>query len=231
MIEFSQINPLLEAPAYSLSDAASYARVPYQTLRYWVLGRNTTSLLLPLINLPDYERPALSFLNLLECHILNAFRTRYELQIRAIRKGLTTLTRIHPSKHPLLEFTFSTDKIDLFLESTTGEITNLSRGGQIAMREILNVYLQRIEWHQPGIPKLYPFVVKDRPDEPKMVSIVPTIAFGRSVIDGTGISTAVIAARFNARETVQALAEEYGRRTEEIEEAVRWESNRTPKAA
>jgi uncharacterized protein (DUF433 family) len=220
-------NPILESPTYSFTEAASYARVPYQTLRYWVLGRGNTR---PLIWLPDKEQAALSFLNLLECHVLNALRTKYELQVKMVRRALDTLATIQPSKHPLLETTLSTDRIDLFFEHA-GDFINLSRGGQTAMREILQTYLQRIVWNESGIPKFFPFVVKDRAEEPKMISIRPTIAFGRSVIDGTGIATAVIAARFKAREPIPALAKEYGRSTEEIEEAIRWEAYRTPAAA
>jgi uncharacterized protein (DUF433 family) len=51
------------------------------------------------------------------------------------------------------------------------------------------------------------------------------------VIDGTGIATAVIAARFKAREPIAALVEEYGRSEEEVEEALRWEAATAPVAA
>ena len=227
MFGFDQTNPILESPAYSFADAASYARVPYQTLRYWALGSGDIP---PLIMLPESQPIALSFLNLLECHVLHALRTKYELQIKSVRRALETLARICPSKHPLLESTLSTDKIDLFWESAE-EFINLTRGGQSAMKEVLERYLQRIESNESGIPKFFPFVVTDRCEEPKIISIVPTIAFGRSVIDGTGISTAVVAARFNARESIEALAEEYGRRREEIQEAIIWESNRVAAAA
>lgn len=223
----SQLIPLLDAPAYTIADAASYARVPYQTLRYWTIGRGSVP---PLIRLPDKHDSVLSFANLLECYVLNGFRTVYKLKIYSVRKALHTLTRMQRSQHPLLQTQFSTDGIDLFLDSA-GETINLSQGGQAEMKEILQVYLHRIVWAESGIPKLYPLVVKNTPNEPRMISIVPTVAFGRSVIDGTGISTAVIAARFNARETVDALAEEYGRGRDEIEESIRWEALRTAAAA
>ena len=219
--------PVLHLPAYSLADAASYARVPYQTVRYWARGRSDVE---PLITLPEDNPPTLSYLNLLECHVLNALRTNYELQINVVRRALETLGRLYPSKHPLLETVFSTDKVDLLIE-TAGTTINLSKGGQVAMKEMLNTYLHRIELTDIGIPKLYPFVARDRRDEPKIISILPTIAYGRSVIDGTGISTAVISARFKARESISALADEYGRSVQEIEEAIRWETNRTAAAA
>lgn len=227
MYLFDKTNPILDAPAYSCAEAASYARVPYQTLRYWVRGRGDTP---PLIRVDESRPIALSFLNLLECHVLHALRTKYEMQIKSVRRALETLEHISPSRHPLLESTLHTDKIDLFFDSA-GDFINLSRGGQTAMKEILHRYLQRIETNESGIPKFFPFVVNDRSNEPKIISIVPTVAFGRSVIDGTGISTAVIASRFNAREPIEALAEEYGRTPEEIQEAVIWESIRFAAAA
>jgi len=50
------------------------------------------------------------------------------------------------------------------------------------------------------------------------------VGFGKPVIAGTGISTAVIASRFNARESVPELAQEYGLTEAQIEEAIRWET-------
>ena len=225
ILEFDKENPVLELPAYTVPDAASYVRVPYQTLRYWAFGRGSVP---PLILLPD-GASALSYLNLLECHVLSALRSKHNLPIKIVRKGLDKLARFYSSKHPLLEKTLSTDGIDLFFDSAD-VLINLSQGGQAAMREVLNLYLQRIVDTESG-PKFFPFVLKDRADEPKMISVLPTIAFGRSVIDGTGIATAVIAARFNAREPIPALAKEYGRSESEIQEAVIWEANRTAKAA
>jgi uncharacterized protein (DUF433 family) len=226
MLDLGPINPLLDAPAYSLADVSSYARVPYQTIRYWAIGRGSVP---PLIQLPQQES-IMSFANLLECYVLNGFRTIYKLKIQSVRRALETLTKMTKNSHPLLQTQFSTDGIDLFLDSA-GETINLSQGGQAEMKEILQIYLHRIVWAESGMPKLYPLVVKNTPNEPRMISIVPTVAFGRSVIDGTGISTAVVAARFNAREPIEALAEEYGRGREEIEEAIRWETLRTAAAA
>ncbi len=115
---------VLEFPVYNLAEAASYARVPYQTLRYWTVVSR-------LIKIPSYDPPGLSFFNLLECHLLQALRTIYELKINAVRRAVETLQQLHPeSSHPLyFESRFSTDKSSLFL----GNI-NLSEGGQVEIR-------------------------------------------------------------------------------------------------
>jgi uncharacterized protein (DUF433 family) len=105
-----------------------------------------------------------------------------------------------------------------------GELVNVSRGGQLGIRSILEIHLRRIEHGPGGELTFFPFVEERSAQEPKMIMMTPSIAFGRPVITGTGISTAVIAARFHARESISELAREYGRGESDIEEAVRWES-------
>jgi uncharacterized protein (DUF433 family) len=56
------------------------------------------------------------------------------------------------------------------------------------------------------------------------VVINPRIRFGQPCIAGTRIPTAIIRERFEAGDSQEELAEDYGRRKEEIEEALRYES-------
>ena len=84
--------------------------------------------------------------------------------------------------------------------------------------------MERIEPLDNGLFRFFPFVERRSSTEPKMIMINPAVSFGRPVIAGTGIPTAVIASRFHARESISDLAEEYGRTDQEIEEAIRWES-------
>jgi len=119
---------------------------------------------------------------------------------------------------------FMTDRRDLFVEKF-GSIINLSQAGQLGM-DFLNIHLQRIERDPSGLFKFFPFVVERSAKEPKFIEIDPHVGFGKPVIAGTGICTSVISTRFNARESVPALAEEYGCPIPQIEEAVRWEQAR-----
>jgi hypothetical protein len=62
--------------------------------------------------LPD-GGPSLSFVNLLECHILNVLRTQYQLRVANIRRALETLERLYPlTKHPLIELGLHTDNVN-----------------------------------------------------------------------------------------------------------------------
>ena len=53
--------------------------------------------------------------------------------------------------------------------------------------------------------------------------INPLVAFGRPVVSGTGIPTAIIAERWKAGESFNDLAKDYGLEREKIEEAIRCE--------
>ena len=70
--------------------------------------------------------------------------------------------------------------------------------------------------------RLFPYVAPGPVDE-RHIAIDPNIAFGRPIVLRTGVSTRAIAERIDAGETVQALAEDYDLRPEEIEEAVLYE--------
>ena len=95
----------------------------------------------------------------------------------------------------------------------------------MAIQEVLLAHLHRIDRDFKGIPvRLYPFTRKrDLRVEPKTIVIDPQVSFGRPVLAGTGIPTAVIAERYIAGESVDDLADDYGRRRLEIEEAIRCE--------
>ena len=67
--------------------------------------------------------------------------------------------------------------------------------------------------------RLYPYVSAE-PTTPRPIAIDPGIAFGRPVVLRAGIATEAIAERIDAGETVDALAEDYDLKPEEIEEAV-----------
>lgn len=221
-----------EMPAYTLADAAHYLKLSLPTLRSWVRGRKYPTAkgevsFAPLVKLPDRNSPMLSFVNLVEIHVLDAIRSKHNVPLINVRRAIAYLEKHHESGHPLAEQWFQTDGIDLFVEKY-GQIINVSRDGQIEMKEIIQAYLHRIERDPKGIPvRLYPFLLKRRLEEaekePKLVVIDPRISFGRPVIAGTGIPTEVVAERYEAGDSMAELAEDYGRKASEIEATIRYE--------
>ena len=218
-----------EVASYSVMEAAHYLRIPRTTLRDWVSGRKYRSnkglhFSKPIIQVPDPKKKVLSFMNLVEIHVLDAIRRKHEIPLEKVRTALNYLSKQFPSRHPLADQEFDTDGLNLFIKKFS-QLINISQEGQLAIQEVLQAHLHRIERDLKGIPvRLYPFTRKrDLQDEPRAVVIDPHVSFGRPVIVGTGIPTAVIAERYKAGESVDDLADDYGRRRLEIEEAIRCE--------
>ncbi len=93
------------------------------------------------------------------------------------------------------------------------------------MRDLMKAALQRIHRDRQGVPiKLYPFTRTNiAADAPSIVVIDPRVSAGRPVIVGTGLVTNILAERYKAGESVKELAQDYDRKEEEIEEAIRCE--------
>jgi uncharacterized protein (DUF433 family) len=210
-----------ELPGYALSETAHYLTVPKSTLRYWAMGRASESK--PLIDPAQHHPLILSFRNLVELHVLAAMRREFEITLPKVRSALDFLTRKFRVKNPLIAYEFATDGVSLFVERY-GQLINASQEGQAVMREVIESSLKRIERDTSGIPiKLYPYTRSDWRTAPALVVIDPELSFGRPVIAGTGLATEVIADRYKAGESIQELAEDYGRPAEEVEEAIRCE--------
>lgn len=215
-------------PSYSIPDAARYLLVPPATVRSWVAGRpypmqSGVRRFSPVIAPADSKKLILSFVNLVEIHVLSAVRKEHNVRLLHVRSAIDYLKRHFASPHPLADQRLASDGVDLFVEKF-GQLINISQSGQLGIREFLLAHLKRVEWDARGIPfRLYPFTRAAVPEAPKTVMIDPLIAFGRPVLVGTGIPTTVIAERYKAGESIEDLAEDYGRSHQEIQEAIRCE--------
>ncbi|MFC1743110.1 DUF433 domain-containing protein [Candidatus Riflebacteria bacterium] len=217
-----------EFPAYELTEIAHYIRRPRSTVRSWVMGReypvgDKKGFFKPLIHLSDPEKRLFSFFNLVEAHVLDSIRREHRIPLHRVRHALEYIRKKFYTSRPLAEKKFLTDGIDLFLNEA-GLLVNVSSKGQLHMRENLENYLKRIEWDERGLARrLFLFTRKGQADEPRIIVVDPRVSFGRPVLNGTGIPTNIIAERYKAGETIKELARDYGRGSEEIEEAVRCE--------
>jgi uncharacterized protein (DUF433 family) len=218
-------------PAYTMEAVAHHAGVPLPTLKSWVKGRSYPvqggfNRFERIISPPNDDTPMLSFTNLVEVHVLSAIRRKHSVALPKVRTALDYLREQFQSEHPLAEYVFQTNGVDLFVE-LLGEIVNASQGGQLGMRAMLEAHLQRIERDvNHNALRLYPFLNFAQPNAPKYIVIDPFVSFGRPVINGTGIATSVVLSRFNGGDTIQKLASDYRRSGIEIEEAIRFEGER-----
>jgi uncharacterized protein (DUF433 family) len=215
-----------DIPTYRVSEAARYLRIPIGTVRSWVAGRRYRTnqghqYFEPLIPLTDVAQ--LSFINLVEVHVLRAIRKHHNIQLDKVRTALDYLEFQLQVSHPLAHSQFRTDGVDLFVDRY-GTSINASRSGQGILKAVLIDHLERIEPDDRGLAiKLYPFTRSQEVNSPCLVAIDPRIAFGRLAIVGTGIPTQIVAERYVAGDSVEDLADDYNCSRHLIEEAIRCE--------
>src|SRR6516165_2349011 len=87
---------LIDAPVYSPGEASHYLRVPQSTIRSWLCGREypkgqgvATSE--PIIVPAEAEPLMLSFLNLVELHVLSSIRRGHRVKLPAVRRAVDFL--------------------------------------------------------------------------------------------------------------------------------------------
>ncbi len=71
--------------------------------------------------------------------------------------------------------------------------------------------------------RLYPFPTAEATSAERPIAIDPQVAFGRPIVVRSGVTTAVIADRIDAGESVQDLATDYDLTVEDIQQAIVYE--------
>ena len=226
---YSGQNPL-EIPLYTYADASRYLGIAPRTVAYWARGGVVTGSegerkrYEPVLATPG-ER-GLSFLDLVELHALKALRQVHNVRLENVRRALRFAEdELALDERLLLNDTLSAHGGDVFIDHL-GDIVNLSKSGQIALRDVIERSLQRIERDENLVPvKLYPDYrgVEDIQDE-KPVVIDPRVSFGKPTVTGTGIRTGVIVNRIDAGESVDEVALDYGLSPEVVRSVILYEA-------
>jgi uncharacterized protein (DUF433 family) len=143
--------------------------------------------------------------------------------MQRVRRSLDYVKEELGSARPLIEEDFSTNGVDLFVERYTQHI-NVSRAGQTVMRATLVGTLKRIERDTKGLAtRMFPW--RHSFAEPCDVVIDPKRCFGKPVLAGTAVQTGMLADRFFAGDSIEALASDYGVDESKVQAAIRWEGS------
>lgn len=216
-------------PMYSFPDAARATGIPPSTLRSWVAGqryrtRDRWTRFHPVIERPDENDSRLSFLNLIEAHVLRALRQTHGVPLEQVRQAVTMAEEDLGIERLLVDPRLKTSAGTLFLDFYTG-LLELTPSRQFAIRVTLERYLERVEYDETGLPSLFfPFEHLPEPTTERAISISPFISFGKAVVQRRGISTRSIANRLDAGEAKEFVLEDYELTEAELEEAVLFES-------
>jgi uncharacterized protein (DUF433 family) len=228
-------------PTYPLDIAARFLLLPKSTLKAWIFGATWRPKGKPvryyqrLLDPPNPPELTLSFVNLVEAHVLKSLRRTHLVRMENIRIAIDDLKQRFGTQHPLADVDLLVGNRSLILEERR-LLLNIGMGKQLAM-DFVRAYLSRIERRldvdSEQATKLFPFVAAPRvigkvlsesEHNEKIVAIDPYVSFGRPIINGTGIPTVEIAERFFGGDSISDLIEDFGRTQTEIEYAIRWEN-------
>ena len=231
------IHQIYHVPIYSIADASRYLHIPVPTLKTWLTGRSYPTKMgkkdfTPLIQRPNPDVSQLSFTNLVEAHVLRVIRTEHKIALDKVRLALDYMSEQFQTPHPLVQKQFQTDGADLFLDQID-HLINVSRSGQLAIREILKNLLTRVEWNEEDIAaRLFPFVETSLAENiPKILTIDPNISFGKPTITGTGIPTKIVTELYDSGDDLAQIATDYNCTEAQIQTAILFESKFKPLAA
>jgi hypothetical protein len=133
--------------------------------------------------------------------VLTAIRRVHGVTLQKVRDSLELVADRLKIDGPLSSAQFQTNGVDLFVEEF-GKLLNVANDGQVEMAELMRAHLKRIKRDGHGVPiKLYPFTRKNVSpidEAPAPVEMDLQIAFGRPVLVGRSVPTAVLADRFKA---------------------------------
>lgn len=141
-----------------------------------------------------------------------------------IREAITIAERELKINRLLIHPRLKTSAGRLFLDRYT-DLLELSRSQQLAMRLILEMYLERVEYDKTKLPsEFFPFEKVPANAGKRIVSISPFVSFGRPIIRRLGITTRAVVARLDAGEPMATVLGDYDLTEAELEEAILFEA-------
>ena len=211
-------------PAYSLADAARYLHSNTSTLRAWLSGRGykvceEKRWSEPVLASDRAKGQPISFLDLVEAHVLLAIRRGYGIPMRRFRTAMEFLRELDGDLHFLAHQDFYHDRKDLFIK-VQDKLISLSERGQLVEEKIIAEGLKQLDYGRDGYAaRFYPRFLAE---QQKIIMLDPTMNFGRPCLARLGVGADAIGERFRAGEKIADLAKDYAAKPEEIEEAIRW---------
>ena len=211
-----------ETPLYNITEAAVFLGIPVTTLRSWTRGRTYPTkrgrrFFKPLISPADPHRVLLSFANLAEAHVLQATRDK-DIPIPNVRQAIDYINEHWPSRHPLITKEFFRFGKQLFVKLLEGEIEapdiNVSRGGQLGLKKVLDKCLERLERDETGYP------VRIFPLGTKRLVLDLNVAAGQPVIKDTRLLAAALWGRNQAGDSIADIAKAYRLKQSDVKEAI-----------
>jgi len=214
---------------YTFPEGSRATGIPASLLRAWIIGqayerKHDQAYFEPVIRRPCEDDSRLSFINLIEAHVLRALRTADRVSLSCIREAVDLAEREFDIERLLVSPALRASAGRLFLDRYT-HLLELTEAQQLAMKSVLEQFLERIEFEDSNLPaEFLPFERSPKNFGRRVIALSPFISFGRPVVRRTGVSTRAILQRLEAGESTAAVMADYRLEEAEIEEAILYEA-------
>lgn len=211
----------LYTPRYSYSETDQLARVQRGTARRWLAGYGYRSqggeqVIQPPVTPSIATSEGVSFLGLIEVAAIGRLREA-GLPLPAIRRAVTYCQERLHIPHPLVSARFKTDGREIFVEQSGDLLEVGRRRGQRAWKEFLGPFLQEVDYDEEVAQRWWPL------GRAEGVVIDPDYGYGLPVVANSGVRTESIAGQFEAGESVDQIAEDFGVSRDDVCHALRFE--------
>ena len=201
--------------AYSYAQAGQILDTPASTVRAWKKGQKGFAPPIPTI-----LSRRLSYNDLIEIYVLRSLRTKDKFHLSYIRKALDIANHKFGIPRLFLHEDFRYDSHEFFINHF-GRLASLSPSRQMAMREVLEQYLRRIDYGPDKLANALHLMTRRTGIEgPKLLVVNPAISFGRPVVSSRGIRTAAIVSRLDAGESREHIIADFGLTPDEFDEVL-----------
>jgi uncharacterized protein (DUF433 family) len=221
----SNVAPLPDKllPIYPLAQVARVVGCNSETLRAWVRGRSYNSggekrKTKPLFGNSSTPRSALTFLDLIEAHMLHLIRKGYGIPMKNFKAAMEYLHEVGGDTHFLAHQNFIHDKRHLYLKADK-RLISLSERGQHVNTVVISEGLQQLMYGEDGYAdRFFPLISGKRQQN---IMLNPSTGYGQPALARLGVNVSAISSRFDAGEHISDIALDYGAANEDIEEAIR----------
>ncbi|MGB3414961.1 MAG: DUF433 domain-containing protein [Microbacteriaceae bacterium] len=203
MREIVQLNSKIAMPRYSQADAAGILRIPRATISRWVSGYQTSasSTQKPLVSVSDRQSYRLSFANLTEIYVIDAFR-KHGLSMHKIRETVEVLKRDIGIEHALAAQSLMTDGVEILYKLPDSKELSLVvvRNGQAVFTTVVEQFLKNIDYNEGFAEQL---------NLSTGLIVNPDINFGQATIPKYGIRIADVMGRVHAGESLEEVSYDF----------------------
>jgi uncharacterized protein (DUF433 family) len=210
----------LDLPVYSAREAARLVGVAPQTIAGWFYGYPSSAgaRAMPVFAEGKRRRAKLSYLQLVELAFVASCR-RNGLSLVRVRAARNYLAETLGTDHPFATNALVLDGPHILTEFEDADaFIYADRGGQLAWRDFIAERLSQFEYHAGLALRWHPLTTSNP------IVVDPRFNFGQPFLRSSGVATKVVAGAAGAGESALAIAADLGVSPDEVEAAIRFES-------